>query len=89
MDSNYNTYQNAQKQPCISKETEIRNVQLASAYVPFQKYCGVMTPMESLCRGTAFAELFSPYSKREYVNVEPEVCNIEGLGKGANRYVKR
>jgi len=27
-----------------------------------------------LCRGTAFPELYSPYSKREYVNLEPEKC---------------
>lgn len=60
--------------PCVPQQLVIKDVQLAAAYVPFQKYCGVMSPMESLCRGTAFAELYSPYRKREFVNLEPEVC---------------
>jgi len=63
-----------QNRACIPQQTEITNVQLAAAYVPFQKYCGIMSPMDSLIRGTAFPELFSPYHKREFANVEPEVC---------------
>ncbi|NLT17351.1 MAG: spore coat associated protein CotJA [Clostridiales bacterium] len=53
---------------------QVKDVKLAHAYVPFQRFCGVMAPLMSLCRGTAFPELYSPYSKREYVNLEPEKC---------------
>lgn len=59
---------------CVPQQTEIKNVQLAAAYVPYQKYCGIMSPMDSLVRGTAFPELFSPYRKREFANIEQEVC---------------
>jgi len=61
------------KGTCIPQQTVLENVQLASAYVPFQKYCGVCPPMESLRKGTAFIELYSPYRKREFANIEPEV----------------
>lgn len=64
---------NMPKCPCIPQQTVIENVQLAAAYVPFQKYCGVCPPLESLMKGTAFIELYSPYRKREFVNLEPEV----------------
>ena len=57
---------------CIPQQTVLNDVRLARAYVPFQKYCGIMSPLESLMRGTAFAELFSPYRKREYHNIEPQ-----------------
>lgn len=63
----------AQCQRCVPQETSIRCVQLATAYVPFQKYCGVWSMCKSLLTGTAFPELFSPYCKREYANLEPEV----------------
>jgi len=46
---------------CIPQETEITNVMLAHAYVPWQKYCGVSPDMQSLCMGTAFPELYTPY----------------------------
>jgi hypothetical protein len=58
---------------CIPQETNIQNVRLATAYVPFQKFCGLWSPCMSLTTGTAFPELFSPYCKREFVNLEPEV----------------
>ena len=71
-----NDYRNGEFCPnCIPQETVIQNVQLATAYVPFQKFCTVMSPLESLFKGTAFPELFSPYSKREYINLEPETCS--------------
>lgn len=48
---------------CIPQESVIENVKLATAYVPNQKYCGVMSPMDSLKYGTAFKELVSIYHK--------------------------
>lgn len=63
---------------CKCKESPIRDVQLAHAYVPFQQFCTLLSPSESLAVGTAFPELFSPYCKREYVNLECPVrrkCN--------------
>ena len=69
--------------PCIPQETTITNVHLAAAYVPFQKFCGNWPPLQSLIAGTIFAELFSPYCKREYVNLEPEVtCPMCPAGGG-------
>ena len=46
---------------CIPQETLIRDVRLATAYVPYQKLCTLFTPIEALKRGTAFPELYSPY----------------------------
>lgn len=46
---------------CIPQETEIRNVRLAAAYVPWQKMCQLFNPIEALKRGTAFPELYSPF----------------------------
>lgn len=46
---------------CIPQETVIRNVRLAAAYVPFQKMCSILSPIEGLKRGTIFPELYSPY----------------------------
>jgi hypothetical protein len=69
------------KNTCVPQQTVISNVQLAAAYVPFQKYCGVLAPMEALSKGTAFMELYSPYRKREFANIEPEIakrCYCEG-----------
>jgi hypothetical protein len=63
----------AQCERCVPQETAIRCLRLATAYVPFQRYCGVWSPCKSLTTGTAFPELYSPYRKREYVNLEPEV----------------
>ena len=58
---------------CIPQETSIDCVMLAEAYVPFQKFCGTWPPLKSLILGTVYPELYSPYRKREYVNLEPEV----------------
>jgi hypothetical protein len=69
------------KNTCVPQQTVITNVQLAAAYVPSQQFCGVLAPMEALCKGTAFVELYSPYRKREFANAEPEVarrCHCKG-----------
>jgi hypothetical protein len=46
---------------CMPQETVIRNVRLAAAYVPYQKLCAILSPLESLSKGTVFPELYSPY----------------------------
>ena len=46
---------------CIPQETVIKNIRLAAAYVPYQKFCTLFSPLEALKRGTAFPELYSPY----------------------------
>ncbi len=46
---------------CVPQETYIKNVRLAAAYVPCQKFCTMFSPIEALMKGTAFPELFSPY----------------------------
>jgi hypothetical protein len=43
---------------CVDHETVIEDVQLAHAYVPFQKFCPTFTPMASLRNGTAFPGLY-------------------------------
>lgn len=50
---------------CIPQELVIEDVILARAYVPFQHMCDLFNPMESLLKGTAFPELFSPYDRRD------------------------
>ena len=68
---------------CIPQETSIDCVRLAQAYVPFQKFCGMWPPLRSLLAGTIFPELYSPYRKMEYVNLEPEVtCSMCQTGGG-------
>ncbi|WP_291632541.1 spore coat associated protein CotJA [Clostridium sp.] len=49
------------KSNCIPQETEIKNVRLAAAYVPYQKLCTLFSPLEALKKGTVFPELYSPY----------------------------
>ena len=44
---------------CVPQETYLNNVNLANAYVPFQKLCDTYTPLGSLTRGTAFPPLYS------------------------------
>lgn len=39
---------------------------LAHAYVPFQHMGNIFNPMEGLCKGTIFPELYRPYG------VDPE-----------------
>ena len=48
---------------CIPQETTIKDVRLAAAYVPFQRLCTLLSPVEALKAGTAFPELYSPYKK--------------------------
>lgn len=50
---------------CIPQETEIKNVRLAAAYVPYQKLCELFNPIEALKKGTAFPELYSPYEPQD------------------------
>ncbi len=51
------------KKRCVPQETQIENVELARAYVPFQKICSVYTGEEGLIKGTIFPELYQPYVK--------------------------
>lgn len=53
----------AEDRNCTPEETTITNVRLATAYVPFQKFCATLSPIKSLVEGTAFPELVSPYMK--------------------------
>jgi hypothetical protein len=46
---------------CMPQETIISNVRLAAAYVPYHKLCALLSPLESLSKGTVFPELYSPY----------------------------
>jgi len=50
---------------CIPQETLIRNVRLAAAYVPYQKFCTIFSPIEALSKGTVFPELYSPYEGKD------------------------
>lgn len=50
---------------CIPQEMVIKNVRLAQAYVPFQYLCELFSPIDSLKKGTAFPELFSPYERKK------------------------
>jgi hypothetical protein len=46
---------------CVPLETPIMNVRLAHAYVPWQRLCGTMSPLQSLKEGTIFPELTGHY----------------------------
>jgi|GEM_PF-843545 hypothetical protein len=46
---------------CIPQETVINNVQLAHAYVPFEKMCSTFTPLSGLRNGTIFPPLIEVY----------------------------
>ena len=48
---------------CIPQEMTITDVQLARAYVPWQKMCTTYTPEQALKEGTAFPELSAPYRR--------------------------
>ena len=56
-----NNQDNCPTEKCIPQEYVIKNVRLAAAYVPIQYLCELFSPMESLCKGTVFPELYSPY----------------------------
>jgi hypothetical protein len=57
-------YSKAAKSKCIPQETEICNVKLATAYVPFEKLCTIFSPLDGLRNGTIFPEIFSPWKKK-------------------------
>jgi hypothetical protein len=46
---------------CIDHETELRDVELAHAYVPFQKFCPTFMPLTALRKGTVFPGLVGVY----------------------------
>lgn len=66
----YNVNKLCPPQPCIPQETVLRNLKLARAYVPFQKFCTIFSPEEGLKKGTAFPELYEPYIHKEMVKVQ-------------------
>lgn len=41
------------------------NPQLANSYVPYQYIDETLCPMDSLCHGTTFPELVSPYAQNQ------------------------
>lgn len=51
--------------PCIPQEVVLTNVKLATAYVPFQIFCGTYPLMEGFCKGTVFPELHSPWTQQK------------------------
>lgn len=59
------------REGCIPQETVIRNVRLAAAYVPYQRLCTLLSPINSLKAGTVFPELFSPYRRKRYKGCRP------------------
>jgi hypothetical protein len=46
---------------CIDHETVLEDVQIAHAYVPYQKWCPTFMPMTALKKGTAFPGLVDVY----------------------------
>ncbi len=50
-----------QSTACVPMETTITDVQLAHAYVPWEKMCATFTPLRSLKAGTAFPPLTGLY----------------------------
>ena len=46
---------------CRAFEPTITDVRLAQAYVPVQKLCGLMEPVQALLAGTVFPELVDIY----------------------------
>lgn len=46
---------------CIDQETELYDVELARAYVPFQIMCETFSPLSGLKKGTIFPPLYDVY----------------------------
>ena len=46
---------------CVDRETELRDMKLAHAYVPFQKLCPTFMPLTALKKGTIFPGLVNVY----------------------------
>ncbi|MBM7582952.1 hypothetical protein JOD02_001821 [Caldicoprobacter guelmensis] len=42
-----------------------KRVELAEAYIPYQRYITSLSPMEALHAGTMFPELIRPYDKND------------------------
>ena len=61
---------------CIPQETVIENVRLAAAYVPYQFLCALFSPVQALSRGTAFPELYSPYTGEDK---KSRPCQLEPM----------
>lgn len=55
---------------CVPQEAYISNVELAHAYVPFQKLCNTFTPLGALITGTAFPSLYNVYKWEARQKVE-------------------
>ena len=67
-------FRNQNVSACVPQETYIRDVRLAASYVPYQKFCTMLSPLEALMKGTAFPELFSPYEGKN-----KQVSPLEGI----------
>lgn len=46
-----------------------KEVDLAEAYIPYQRYTTSLSPMEALRAGTMFPELVKPYQPNDYKGV--------------------
>ncbi len=44
---------------CVPQETVIKDVQLAQAYVPFEKLCTTFTPLAALNKGTIAPAIYA------------------------------
>ena len=64
-DNNMKNFKCPHPDNCIPQETYIRDVRLAAAYVPYQKFCTMFSPLEALAKGTVFPELYSPYEGKD------------------------
>ena len=62
---------------CVPQETSIRDVRLAAGYVPYQKFCTMFSPLESLMKGTVFPELYSPYEGKDKKSTPTKGCKRE------------
>lgn len=47
--------------PCYGQDDPLRNMVIAMAYVPWQKWRDIYEPDKALCRGTIFKELEKPF----------------------------
>ncbi|WP_250278167.1 spore coat associated protein CotJA [[Clostridium] colinum] len=60
-----NCGENNQNKECIPYEEYIKVVELARAYVPFQKLCSIYDANESMIKGTIFPELARGYCEKD------------------------
>lgn len=73
---------------CIPYEEFIKVSQLARAYVPVQKFCGVLDLNEGLLKGTVFKPLVSPYSKGDNLIMNDTSCNENNQNRFCNKNKK-